>query len=61
MLNYTFVQNVKILTGAQASRQIGELLQQAGYQKAFLVFDEFMKKVCFFNLWNIIDYQYCGS
>lgn len=44
MLNYTFVQNVKILTGAQTLRQIGELLQQAGYQKAFLVFDEFMKQ-----------------
>lgn len=43
MLNCTFTQSVKVLTGQGCIQQIGELLQQAGYRKAFLVFDEFMK------------------
>lgn len=44
MVTDTFVQSVKVVTGRGSLQRIGELLEQAGYQKAFLVFDEFMKQ-----------------
>ena len=40
MLNYTFVQSVKVLTGAGCISNIGEACEDHGYKKAFLVFDE---------------------
>lgn len=39
MVSHTFVQQVKVVTGKGCIQQLGELLQQSGYQKAFLVFD----------------------
>lgn len=45
MLNYTFVQSVKVLTQRGAASLTGEVLSDAGYKKAFLVFDEGMRKV----------------
>ncbi len=44
MVTDTFVQSVKVVTGRGSLQRIGELLEKAGYQKAFLVFDEFMKQ-----------------
>lgn len=44
MVNHTFVQQVKVVTGKGCIQQLGELLQQSGYQKAFLVFDEGLAK-----------------
>lgn len=44
MLNYTFVQNVKILAGAGSISNIGEACVDHGYKKAFLVFDQGVKK-----------------
>lgn len=44
MLNYTFIQNVKVITGAGCVAQIGELLNTLGYRKTFLVFDQGMRK-----------------
>lgn len=43
MLNFSLVQNAKVLAGCGASAQTGELLKEAGYKKAFLVFDSGVK------------------
>ena len=43
MLKFSLVQNVKVLAGCGASVQIGELLKEASYKKAFLVFDSGVK------------------
>lgn len=43
MLNFSLVQNVKVLAGCGTSSQTGELLKEAGYKKAFLVFDSGVK------------------
>ncbi len=45
MLNFTFTQSVKILTGANSVTKIGELLVKLHYQKAFLVFDQGIRNV----------------
>lgn len=37
MLNYTFVQEVKVLSGVGCVSKIGLVLQEAGYKKAFIV------------------------
>lgn len=44
MLNYTFVQSVKVLTGEGSVYQLGELLEEAGYKKPFFVCGNSMKK-----------------
>lgn len=44
MLQYVFVQSVKIHTGAGAIADIGALIQEAGYHKAFLVCTKGMVK-----------------
>lgn len=44
MLDYTFVQEVKVLTGAGCVGKIGLVLQEAGYKKAFLVTTKGMVK-----------------
>lgn len=36
-MNFTLTQQVKVLTGAGCRQQLGELLQEAGYHKAFIV------------------------
>jgi alcohol dehydrogenase class IV len=43
MLKFSLVQNVKVLAGCGVSLQIGELLKEANYKKAFLVFDSGVK------------------
>ena len=43
MLSFSLVQNSKILAGCGTSVQIGELIKEAGYKKAFLVFDSGVK------------------
>lgn len=43
MLNYSLVQSVKVLAGRGTINNIGQLLNEAGYKKAFLVYDEGMK------------------
>lgn len=43
MLNFSLVQNTKVLAGGGTSSQTGELLKDAGYKKAFLVFDSGVK------------------
>lgn len=43
MLNFTFVQSVRILNGKGCISQIGELLKQVGYQKAFVVCDKILE------------------
>lgn len=43
MLNYTFVQSVKVLTGKGSINNIGEACKDHGYKKAFLVFDKGIK------------------
>jgi alcohol dehydrogenase class IV len=43
MLKFSLVQNVKVLAGCGVSLQIGELLKEADYKKAFLVFDSGVK------------------
>ena len=42
MVTDTFVQSVKVVTGRGSLQRIGELLEKAGYQKAFLVFYNFL-------------------
>lgn len=44
MVHHTFVQQVKVITGKGCIQQLGELLQQCSYKKAFLVFDEGIAK-----------------
>lgn len=39
MITYTCLQNVKILVGENIHIKIGEALKEAGYKKAFLVYD----------------------
>lgn len=43
-INDTFVQKVKIINGRGSLKQLGALLQEIGYRKAFLVFDQGMQK-----------------
>ena len=43
MLSFSLVQNSKVLAGCGTSVQIGELIKEAGYKKAFLVFDSGVK------------------
>ena len=38
MLNFTFVQSVKIITGIDSLNSVGELVEQSGYKKPLLVF-----------------------
>jgi alcohol dehydrogenase class IV len=45
MLNFSLVQNSKVLAGCGISAQTGELIKEAGYKKAFLVFDSGVKAV----------------
>ncbi len=43
MVNYTCMQNVKLLVGENCHAQIGEALCEAGYKKAFVVYDAGVK------------------
>ena len=43
MLKFSLVQNTKVLAGCGSVLQIGELLKEAGYKKAFLVFGSRIK------------------
>lgn len=45
MVNYTCMQNVKILVGENCYKDMGNALKEAGYKKAFLVFDRGVKAV----------------
>lgn len=42
-LNYTLQQKSKIISGAGSIAQIGEMVQEAGYKKAFVVYDSGIK------------------
>ncbi len=39
MVNYTCMQNVKLMVGEGCHAQMGEALKEAGYKKAFVVYD----------------------
>lgn len=39
MVNYTCMQNVKLMVGEGCHTQMGEALKEAGYKKAFVVYD----------------------
>lgn len=43
MVNYTCMQNVKIMTGAGCHKNMGEALLADGYKKAFVVYDAGVK------------------
>ena len=43
MLNYTFVQNVKALYGVGTVAQGSEIMDEAGYKNAFVVYDQGVK------------------
>ena len=43
MINYTCMQNVKLLVGENCHEQIGKALSEAGYKKAFVVYDAGVK------------------
>ncbi len=43
MVNYTCMQNVKLLVGENCHEQMGEALKEAGYRKAFVVYDAGVK------------------
>lgn len=43
MINYSLIQSVKVLQGKGIVQQVGTVLKEAGYQKAFLVFDKGMR------------------
>lgn len=45
MVEYSFVQSVKVVTGAGSVAKTGEVLKDAGYKKAFLVYDIGMKQI----------------
>lgn len=45
MVEYSFVQSVKVVTGAGSVAKTGEVLKDAGYKKAFLVYDLGMKQI----------------
>lgn len=45
MLNYSLVQSVKVLSGIGTINNLGDVLEEAGYKKAFLVFDAGMKAI----------------
>lgn len=45
MVNFTCMQNVKILVGENCHKDMGNALKDAGYKKAFLVFDKGVKEV----------------
>lgn len=44
-MEFTFYQGVKVIPGVGVINKVGELLRDVGYQKAFLVFDEGIRKV----------------
>lgn len=39
MVNYTCMQNVKIMVGENCHKDMGEALKESGYKKAFVVYD----------------------
>lgn len=39
MVTYTCMQNVKLMVGEGCHTQMGEALKEAGYKKAFVVYD----------------------
>ncbi|MGN0328061.1 MAG: iron-containing alcohol dehydrogenase [Lachnospira sp.] len=39
MINYTCMQNVKIMVGENCHKNMGEALKESGYKKAFVVYD----------------------
>ena len=43
MVNYTCVQNVKIMAGQGVHKYMGEALKEAAYKKAFVVYDNGVK------------------
>ena len=43
MVNYTCMQNVKLMVGEGCHTQMGEALKEAGYKKAFVVYDAGVK------------------
>ncbi len=43
MVNYTCMQNVKLMVGENCHEQMGEALKEAGYGKAFVVYDAGVK------------------
>ena len=43
MINYTCMQNVKLLVGEGCHTQMGEALKEAGYKNAFVVYDSGVK------------------
>ena len=43
MVNYSCMQNVKLMVGENCHTQMGEALQEAGYRKAFVVYDSGVK------------------
>lgn len=43
MINYTCMQNVKLLVGTNCHKEIGEALKDAGYKNAFIVYDKGVK------------------
>ena len=43
MINYTCMQNVKLLVGEGCNTQMGEALKEAGYKNAFVVYDSGVK------------------
>lgn len=45
MVEYSFVQSVKVVTGAGSVAKTGEVLKDVGYKKAFLVYDIGMKQI----------------
>ena len=38
-MNFSLLQNVRIVEGPGCVAKVGEILKEAGYSKAFLVFD----------------------
>lgn len=44
MINFTFIQRVKVVTGKGCFANIGELLNECGYKKAFIVTTKGMVK-----------------
>jgi len=45
LLNYSLVQNTKVLIGNGTVAQLGELLKEAGYNKPMLVYDKGVKEI----------------
>lgn len=40
MINYTCMQNVKLMVGQNCHKDIGKVIKESGYKKAFIVYDK---------------------